>query len=273
MFFVIVDAVVWPIFFGLGVAAAAIVLTFVVQSLKHSHRRRAQHRHPRDPEDWHNKYGLSLLVTAIWVTIVMVLSGDNWRDEEIMWLCIGAIASVFLLPRIAAFFTGSARALVTVGLVFLGLFVVFALFWGVMPVDSMHNARSEVRAMAAEAEMTRPKPAGPLLLQTADIKGNLDTVEMAKFLENAAVQRWVKSVVPNVDLGLGQGYSFSTQGQRFAVGLQSFWNLSSRDRTRVAAALGMAAEVMFPGRVVGRVRADNALEKVLAANPFAKPDR
>ena len=96
---------------------------------------------------------------------------------------------------------------------------------------------------------------------------------MARFLEDSAVQSWVKSVVPNADLGHGNGYSFSTQGSKFRVGLRSFRNLSGIERTRVSAALGMAAQAMFPVRVVSRTKADEAFEAILAANSFVLESR
>ncbi len=271
--FMFTGAVVPIVFFGLGVATVAVLIAYGMHRHKNRHLRPPAHPHA---DGWQQKYGLSLAVTAIWVAIVLVLSSPNWRGEEIIWLCIGAIASVFLLPKIPALFAGAARAVVGILVALIVLAVVIALFWGVR-VEEMEGASDDAiqRAAFAEAMASPPRPVAPdpLLLDCGAIKGNVDTVEMARFLKDSAVQSWVKSVVPNADLSLGDGYSFSTQGSKFRVGLRSFRNLSGIDRTRVAAALGMAAQAMFPRRVVTRSKADEAFEATLAANSFVLKSR
>jgi len=273
--FMFTGAVVPIVFFGLGVATVAVLIAYGLHRHKNRHRRPPSHPHA---DGWQQKYGLSLAVTAIWVTIVLVLSDSNWHFEEILWLCIGAVASVFLLPKIPALFAGAARAALTIAVVVFVLFILMVLFWSVSAHDTASSSSGITRARDAadaEARQLAPRPVAwePLLLACGGIEGNVDTVEMAKFLEDSAVQTWVKSVVPNADLSLGNGYSFSTQGSKFMVGLRSFRSLSGIDRTRVSAALGMAAQAMFPGRVVSRTKADDAFEAILAANSFVPEPR
>ena len=86
-------------------------------------------RAPFDPN-----YKVSIAVTALWVVLVAALGGSNMRDEEIAWLCVGAIASVYLLPRVPLILAWLNRAVVWVivvlcflvfvpGVLFLGLSV------------------------------------------------------------------------------------------------------------------------------------------------------
>jgi len=79
------------------------------------------HRTP--PPDWH----LGLAVTALWVGIVLVATGgfSGMRDEHVMWLCIGAVASVFLVPKLKHIARAGAFLLITFGVLLIPLVFFF----------------------------------------------------------------------------------------------------------------------------------------------------
>jgi tRNA A-37 threonylcarbamoyl transferase component Bud32 len=248
------------ILFGLGVAAAALIITFGLRAA-HARRERGDQRERSGQPN----YALSFGVTALWVVIVMVLSKGPWRDEEVMWLCIGAVASVFLLPRLPGLFANAARALLVIVFVLLGLAFAGALLF------SARHVPEENLAPQFETVVDAPVRAAPHMLHIATLTGEISELELLEFLEDADVQRWVESLVPGAEMDLtNQTYSTSSDRLTLHLGMSNFRKLGRTDQLRAAAALGAAAEVVFPNRVGQRTRADAGFEKLLATSSFKR---
>jgi len=148
-------AAIAPVFILFGIGAAVAALWFVVRGSR-----------PPDGSKPEFNYGLSVLVTALWVGIVIANAG-SMRDEEIAWLCVGAIASVFLLPRLPLLLENAGRALLVLLAIVFGIGILAStvyLFVGIDEPAAVARAESSTPLVMTTTERptgSRPDPLAP----------------------------------------------------------------------------------------------------------------
>ncbi|MHC4449445.1 MAG: serine/threonine-protein kinase [Planctomycetota bacterium] len=215
-----------PVFVLCGLVAGASFIWFVVRGSR-----------PRDGTAPHFNYWLSFAVTVLWVSIVAANAG-NLRDEEIGWLCVGAIASVFLLPRIPALLAHAGRA---VGVI---LIVIVVAGFGIAMVYV--SVGVEDRAAEREAASAAVPRRAPLMLHIVNLRKPVPERFGIELLEDGVVRRWVDMLVPGVEDAFTGSYSVTVDESRLRVGMAGWSKLDSEQRGRLAAALGAAAVARLP---------------------------
>ncbi|MHC4847403.1 MAG: serine/threonine-protein kinase [Planctomycetota bacterium] len=213
-----------PIFVICGLVAGVSFIWFVVRGSR-----------PRDGSEPRFNYWLSFAVTALWVGIVAANAGEL-RDEEIAWLCVGAIASVFLLPRIPALLQQAGRA---VGAI---LIVIVVAVFGL----SVVYLSLGVDERAAEAEAMAVPRRAPLMLHILNLRKPLSERFGIELLEDGVVRRWVDMLVPGVEDAFTGAYSATVDESRLRVGMAGWSTLDAEQRGRLAAALSAAAVARLP---------------------------
>jgi len=224
--------IVWFMIFGLGVAAVAIVGAFLYRG-----QRPKQHHDRSATEARHPDYRIGFGITALWVTIVVVLSKGNWRDEEIAWLCVGAIASVFLIPMIPRLLKSTA---LVVTLIFGGVLLVClsALFLTL----GVHDEMEDPTTIASPERW----PGDAKHLALVKHGGTYSQQAVTGTLNDEGVIGWVDYVVPGTRTYFTGSVSMHQMGNWIAGGREGFWSMDESQRKRVSAALGWVLVQRYP---------------------------
>ncbi|MEM8884344.1 MAG: serine/threonine-protein kinase [Planctomycetota bacterium] len=232
-----------------GGLIALLVIAMVVRAFT---QRKQQHQPPTPPNYW-----FSLAVTALWVTIV--LASTNLRDEEVLWLVLGAIASVFLLPRLPAVF-GGLRTMLLMFAIPTIVSIVVAVFW-------FFAAGVSVEAPAGVSYAT-PLEDMPML-HIANLKGPLHTRFGLELLEDKKVVRYVDRMVPGAGVAFTGAYSVDIRDHRMRVGQLGWSRLSAQQRAQVATVLSFVARQRAPKYVERAQVGPEWLESRMLKDRFA----
>jgi len=244
--------IVWPGMFVIcGLVAGVSFITFVIRGSRSAHRPERDGEHPQ------YNYWFSLAVTALWVGIV-VANTNNLRDEEIAWLCVGAIASVFLLPRLPDLIRNAGRALLGLVGAVLALALVASFFYLTVSTDAP-EPQAEIEAA--------PLPAYPML-SLGKPKGELPRGFGMSLLADADVRAWLEFLVPGSTGGFHDGYSATVDQYTLRAGMAGWNELDKATLERIAAALGAAAFARAPDRIEPMTSRDEEFRLKLELNPF-----
>jgi len=245
--------------FGLGVAAVAVIGAFLFRE-----RAKPTGAASATADAKARGIGFGLGLTALWVTIVLVLSSGYWRDEEIAWLCVGAIASVFLLPKVPSLFRSLTSAMVFIGLM-IGVLVLAAVFFAVSPSPHVYRD-GEVYDAASLAPQKWPDDPKNLPLVRHGITYSKEAVTAA--LVDKKVIAWVDRVVPGSAKFFTGSVSVHSSGDLIAGGREGFWAMEEPQRTQVAAALGTLLESRHPQWFKRLTQPDAQTRERLASIPI-----
>ncbi|MHC4955450.1 MAG: serine/threonine-protein kinase [Planctomycetota bacterium] len=270
-------------FFGLGVALVAILLAFVLHGERREKKTIAA---GMTVEARGRGLGFGFAATALWVTIVLVLSDGAWQFEEIAWLCVGAMASVFFLPRLPDILKKIGAGAIVAIVLLLALLAVF--MWSAVGDSMTEEARLEVErsAAAAQHDAVRSKTTRitfkPVLV--ARLSGAVPDGLVRELEENVEIRRWIQRALPLGDAPL---VDIQVKGSDLYLTFKDKWDFDrarelwmngpltgpqanvqvEKQRAAIAAAYGRAAEMLAPGRAVRAAVTAEEWEKALDRSP------
>ena len=152
-------------------------------------------------------------------------------------MCVGAIASVFLIPMIPRLLKSTALVvMLIVGAVLLA--ALYAMFLTVGVHDEM-----DAPTAFASPEAWPDDPKNVALVQH---KGAFSQQAITATLRDEGVIGWVDYVVPGTRTYFTGSVSMHQMGNWIAGGREGFWSLDESQRKRVSAALGWVLVQRYP---------------------------
>jgi hypothetical protein len=228
-------------------------------------------------------------VTALWVAIVLIGSGGKLRDEHMFWLSVGAVASVFLVPRLPAIFSGLGRSIVWILVILFGVGLVMSFFYLTL--------RVEPDVPGAEAFEIVPDPASPSVttkteripdaapIAIARVTGPVPASLVATLEGDARIDRWVQTIVPVAAEPIREGIRFEVRDDALQMSLPRAWvrkiylanwrsggdwrNASEIYFHAIGAAYGSAAEKLAPAALRRSAVAAEEFERAMSLNRLA----
>jgi hypothetical protein len=205
------------------------------------------------------------------VGIFLATNWDQMRDEEVIWLCIAAAASVYLLPRLPAFFASIGRAAIWI---VVSLLVVASLVGAFYVSMSVRETQREVsnKRMSITRSVPRPDTSG----RFARVSGELPPEFLKTLNGDIGIRNWITSTLPfahdrrHVEFALSETDGFLNLN--FSHGRQSTvqeQQVMEEEQQAIRAAYALAAQSLAPSVVHPTIFAPAPWQQKLADS---KPD-